>query len=219
MEDSENQNHIAREFKKALYKLENQDFTEAERILEDLALAYDVPMAWAYIGAIKFGQLNTGGATVQQALNCFSRATGLNPSGKSEYQEAYIKLSLGQLEALKEDWYETKKHGKKAARSRLWNAAALGVAVGLGNQKTKTGNNIFRGTAGVAGAAYTLNRIQKHSQETKSAKEGLAIIEETMRQVLRGVREFCSDNILLYGPFLEKANNFGFSDKVLSVLK
>jgi len=215
MDDLETQKYIEQEFKKALYKLENNDFATAESIFENIALTYDNATAWAYIGAIKLGQVNTGNTTVNQALKCFHRAFVLNPSSKSEYQKSYISLSLGQLETLRDNWIETKKHGKEASHARLWNGALMGISIGLGSQKTK-GNNVFRGVAGVAGAGYAANRMAKNTMTSRSTKEALPIIEETMRQVVAGVRLFCSDNHELYQPFLEKINSFGFSQKVLS---
>ena len=93
----------------------------------------------------------------------------------------------------------------------------MGLAIGLGSQKAKS-NNVFRGVAGVAGAGYAANRMAKNTMASRSAKEVLPIIEETMRQVVAGVRLFCSENHELYQPFLEKINNFGFSQKVLSAV-
>jgi tetratricopeptide (TPR) repeat protein len=217
MDEFETQKYIEQEFKKALYKLEDNDFATAESIFENIALTYDNATAWAYIGAIKMGQVSAGTTTVDQALKCFHRAVALDPSSKSDYQKSWIALSMGQLEALRDSWFDTYKHKKDARHAQIWNGALMGLSIGLGNQKTK-GNNVFRGVAGVAGAGYAASGIVKNTTNARSAKEALRIIEETMRQVLRGAKQFCSDDDALYKPFLEKVYNFRFANRVLSAV-
>ncbi len=194
---------IDTELKKVEYKIENDDLVGAENILENLAIEHGLPIAWIYIGAIKMGQLGTGKTTVQQALNCFIRASELEPSRKEEYQSTYCDLSLQQIEKFRNFYFVTKKQAKKAKSSKRWNAVLVGLSVGLGNQHSNNGNNAFRGTAGVAGAAYAINQISKKSTQYQEAGDFLLFVDKTMRQLIAGANSFCSNNQSLYKSFSE----------------
>ncbi|MDO8515650.1 MAG: hypothetical protein Q7S28_00170, partial [bacterium] len=89
------QSLVDTEFRKAAYKIENNDLIGAQDIYENLAISYNVPMAWLYIGILKLIQLDlTGRITVNQALNDFKKAAQLLPDAKLFFQLRYTVLSI-----------------------------------------------------------------------------------------------------------------------------
>ena len=70
----------------------------AEKIFEELALRYDEPRAWQSIGEIKFKQLESGKATVAQALNCFIKSVNpllkVEDESKKQTQKVFEGLAL-----------------------------------------------------------------------------------------------------------------------------
>jgi hypothetical protein len=163
------------------------------------------------LGGIKLHQLDSGKTKVQQAINCFNRAVELNPDSKGQYQETYSNVSLQQIEKFRNYYLETKQHEKKAKRGRFWNAALMGAAIGYGNQRTNSSNSVFRGTAGVAGAAYAIDRMNKNSMQKQEAKNLLPFYQEIIKQLVEGVRSYCSDNLTVYQEFLNKTNQLNLA--------
>jgi hypothetical protein len=72
----------------------------------------------------------------------------------------------------------------------------------LGNQRSKTGNNAFRGAAGVAGAAYGLNKINQYSKSLEESEDVIEFLQDTVAQLITGVVDFCSDSTA-YQSFYE----------------
>jgi len=206
------------EFKKAGYKLSNEDLSAAEAIYENLAISYNVPMAWCYLGKLKLLQLEDGTGSVKQALNCFTKASEKLPVAKNVYQVMYVALSRQLIARFLNLYSETIAETKKAKSGRFWNAALVGLSVGLGNQNTKTGNNTFRGAAGVAGAAYGLNKIGQHSQSLKETEDIKLSIENTISQLIAGVKIFCSDYEPAYKPFSEYIEKITSNNKSLKIV-
>jgi hypothetical protein len=215
--DNPVQNLIHNEIKKAAYKLSNEDLSGAEAIYENLAISYNVPMAWIYLGKLKLLQLENGTGSVKQALNCFTKASEKLPAAKTLYQVMYLSLSRQLIAKFLNLYLEMIAETKKQKSGRFWNAALVGLSVGLGNQRSKTGNNAFRGAAGVAGAAYGLNKIGQHSQNLKEVEEEKLLIESTISQLIAGVTIFCSDCEPAYQSFSEYIERIANSNKSLKL--
>ena len=213
-----NQDLIHTEIKKAGYKLSNEDISGAKNIYENLAVSYNVPMAWIYLGKLKLIELENGTGTVKQALNCFTKASEKLPAAKTVYQVMYVALSRQLIARFINLYLQTIAETKKAKSGRFWNAALVGLSVGLGNQRSKTGNNAFRGVAGVAGAAYGLNKINQHSQNIEASEDVKAFLGSTISQLAAGVQIFCSDYEPVYKPFAEYIEKMANSNKSLEVL-
>jgi hypothetical protein len=209
------QSLIDTEFKRAIYKLDNGDVAGAENIFENLAFTYNVPMAWIAIGNIKLNQLETGKTSVQQALKCFVKASDLLSGEKPYYQSLYCESSLRQIEKLLNYYSDIRQKAKKAKSSKKWNLLGMALSIGLGNQNSNSGNNAFRGTAGVAGAAYSLNQLKNNSMQAKEAEKLLSILDATIKQVIDGVKYFCSDNQNVYQEFLKQIERIGSANKLL----
>ena len=192
------------EFKKAIYKLENEEIEEAQRIFEDLAFAHNAPTAWIYLGGIKLGQLDTGETTVQQALNCFNKALEINPILKEDYQETYYELSIQQIEKFRNYYLNTKKQASKANRKAFGGLAFSGLSLLLGSQSKTTTNKIL----GDAGAVYGGYRANKNFQNNKDVKQLLPFYEMTIKQLAQGIKSYCSDNKNIYQNFLTKMSQF-----------
>ena len=212
------QDLIYNEIKRAGYKLSNEDLLGAENIYENLAVSYNVPQAWMFLGKLKLLQLENGTGTVKQALDCFIKASEKLPGAKIVYQSMYASLSRQLIARFVNLYLETIAETKKAKSGRFWNAALVGLSVGLGNQRSKTGNNAFRGAAGVAGAAYGLNKIGQHSQNIAASKDIGVFLESTISQLAAGTQIFCSDYEPVYKPFAEYIEKIANSNKSLKVL-
>ena len=106
---------------------------------------------------------------------------------------------------------------KKEKSGKFWNTAFVGLSVGLGNQRSNTGNNAFRGAAGVAGAAYGINKMGQHSQNLKEAENIKLFIEDIISQLIAGVKIFCSDYELVYKPFSEYIERITINNKLLKL--
>ncbi len=195
------------ELKRGIYKLENEDIAGAESIFENLALTHNVPMAWIYIGGIKLGQLDSGKTSVNQALNCFLKASELLPELREKYQETYCDLSLQQIERFCNYYLETKQQRKKAKSNKIWSAVLMGLSVGYGNKRSDNNNNVFRGMTGAAGAAYSFQQMNKSSIQKTEAENRLSFLENTITQLIKGVDSFCSDNQGLYQRFVGRIND------------
>ncbi len=196
-------NLINTEIKKAGYKLFNEDLAGAESIYENLAISYNVPMAWVYLGKLKLLELENGTGTVKQALNCFTKASEKLPAAKIVYQAMYAALSRQLIARFVNLYLETIAETKKAKRGRLWNAALVGLSVGMGNKRSNANNNVFRGAAGVAGVMYGLKKIGQHSQNLQDTQQMRLLLENTISQLITGVKTFCSDYESVYKPFSE----------------
>jgi hypothetical protein len=208
---------VHNEFKKAGYKLSNEDLSGAEEIYENLAISYNVPMAWVYLGKLKLLGLENGTGSVKQALNCFTKASEKLPTAKNVLQVMYLALSRQLIARFFNLYLETAAEAKKAKSSKFWNAALVGLSVGLGNQRSQTGNNTFRGVAGVAGAAYGLNKIGQHSQSLKETEDIKLYLGNMISQLISGVRIFCSDYELAYKPFTEYIERIANNNKSLKI--
>jgi hypothetical protein len=215
--DNSIEDFVHNEFKKAGYKLSNENLSEAEAIYENLAISYNVPMAWVYLGKLKLLQLENGTGSVKQALNCFTKASEKLPVAKNVYQVMYSALSRQLIARFINLHTETVAEMKEAKSGRFWNAALVGLSAGLGNQRSKTGNNTFRGAAGVAGAAYGLNKIGQHSQNLKGAANTKLLLENTISQLVAGVKIFCSDYELVYKPFSDYVERIANNNKSLKL--
>lgn len=215
--DKPNQDFIHNEIKKAGYKLSNEDLAGAEAIYENIAVSYNVPAAWIYLGEIKLLELENGTGTVKQSLNCFTKASELLPGAKTLYQVMYSSLSRQLIAKFLNLYLETIVETKKAKSGKFWNAALMGLSVGLGNQRSKTGNSAFRGAAGVAGAAYGLNKIGQHSQNLKEAENIKLFLESTISQLIAGVKIFCSDYEPAYKSFSEYVERIANTNKSLKL--
>jgi hypothetical protein len=217
--DKLNQDFIHNEIKKAGYKLSNEDLVGAEAIYENIAVSYNVPAAWLYLGRLKLLQLENGTGTVKQALNCFTKASEKLPGAKPVYQVMYSSLSRQLIARFLNLYLETIAETKKAKSGRFWNVALVGLSVGLGNQRSKTGNNAFRGAAGVAGAAYGLNKINQHSQNLAASEDVKNFLENTISQLIAGVEVFCSDYEPAYKDFSEYIERIANSNKSLKIFR
>lgn len=196
------ENSIDIEFKRGVYKLENGDMVGAEKIFEDLAFKHSAPMAWVYIGGIKLGQLDSGGSTVQQALNCFIKASQINPASKEMYQSIFCDISTKQIEKFYNQYLLTKKQAGKASR-RSWGGLALGgLSLLFANQSQSTGNKVLGG----AGVIYGAYRSNKNFSNSRDIKQLLPFYITTIKQLVAGVESFCSDNKNVYQDFLNKTN-------------
>jgi len=195
------------EFEKAAYKLQNGEVDEAQNILEDLAFAHNLPMAWVYLGVIKFGKLDSGETNVQQALNCFIKAAEIDPASQAEYQQTYQDLSVGQIEVFYSEYLEAKKHAGKAKGRAFGSVALGGLSLLLGNRSNKTSNQIL----GDAGAAYGAYRASQNFSQSNEIKQLLPFYEETIKQLIDGVRVYCSDNLTIYGRFLTRMGELNLS--------
>jgi hypothetical protein len=213
------QNFIHNEAKKAGYKLDNGDMSGAENIYENLAISHNVSLAWLYLGKLKLLQLESGTGSVKQALNCFAKASEKLPAAKIVYQGMYASLSRQLIAKFLNLYLETIAETKKAKSGRFWNAALVGLSVGLGNQRSKNGNNAFRGAAGVAGAAYGLNKINRHSQNLQESEAVKVFLENTISQLIAGVKIFCSDYEPAYKDFSEYIERIANSNKSLKMLR
>ncbi len=213
------QDLIHTEIKKAGYRISNEDISGAENIYENLAISYNVPMAWLYLGKLKLLELENGAGTVKQALDCFTKASEKLPAAKTVYQVMYVSLSRQLIARFINLYLETIAETKKAKSGRFWNAALVGLSVGLGNQRSKTGNNAFRGAAGVAGAAYGLNKIGQHSQNLQETERIKVFLENTISQLIAGVKIFCSDYEPAYKSFSEYIERIANSNKSLKMLR
>ena len=212
------QDFIHNEFKKAGYKLSNEDLSGAEAIYENIAISHNVPMAWIYLGKIKLLQLENGIGTIKQALNCFMKASELLPAAKPVYQIMYLALSRQLIARLLNIYSEKVTETKRAKSGKLWSAALVGLSVGLGGQRSKTGNDAFRGAAGVFGAVYGLNKIRQHSQNLKEVEEKKLFLENTILQLIVGVKTFCLDCEPGYRSFSEYVERMADSNKFLKSL-
>lgn len=195
---------VSTELKRGAFKLQNEDYEEAEKIFENVAVTYDDPTAWMCLGGIKFHQLDSGKSKVQGAILCFEKALEFDPDSKKQYQQSLAEMSLQQIEKLRDSYLDTKMQVKKAGRGLFWNALLTGAAIGYGSQRSSKGNNVFRGAAGVAGSAYALNRVGQHSSNKKELKNLLPFYQQTVKELVEGARLYCSDNLPLYRDFLEK---------------
>jgi len=217
--DNPTQNFINTEIKKAGYKLSNEDISGAEAIYENIAISYNVPMAWLYLGELKLLQLENGTGTVKQALNCFTKASELLPGAKTLYQVKYASLSRQTIAKFLNLYLETVASAKKEKRGRFWSAAIIGLSIGLGNQRSKTGNNVFRGAAGVAGAAHGLNKMGQHSQNLKEVESVRLFLENIIPQLIAGVKMFCSNYEPVYKSFSEYTERITNSNKSLKLFR
>jgi hypothetical protein len=213
------QDLIFNEIKKAGYKLSNEDLSGAENIYENLAISYNVPQAWMFLGKLKLLQLENGTGTVKQALDCFTKASEKLPGAKIVYQSMYASLSRQLIARFINLYLETIAEAEKAKSGRFWNAALVGLSVGLGNQRSKTGNNAFRGAAGVAGAAYGINKIGQHSQDLAATKEIKTFLENTITQLIAGVEIFCADYEPAYKEVSEFIERITTTNKALKVFQ
>ncbi len=190
------------ELKRGVYKLENGDMAGAEKIFEDLAFKYNAPMAWVYIGGIKLGQLDSGESTVQQALNCFVKASQINPTSKEMYQSIFCDIATKQIEKFYNQYFLTKKQAGKASR-RGWGSLALGgLSLLFANQSQTLGNKMLGGAGGIYGAY----RANKNFSNSSNAKQLLSFYITTIKQLVAGVGSFCSDSKNIYQDFLNKTN-------------
>ena len=208
-------NLVDAEFKKGVYKLQNGDTVEAEKIFEDLAITHGVPMAWVYIGGIKLKQLELGKTNVQQALNCFIKASQLSPESKGQNQVIYCDVSLWQIKNFCGRYLEAKKQAGKAKGRAFGGLALGGLAMLLGNQSNKTTNKIL----GDAGAIYGGYRASKNFSQSKDAKQLLSFYNNTIAQLIEGVKIYCSDNNDVYQKFINGVNQFSLSDNALKGLQ
>jgi len=203
------------ELKKGIYKLQNGDLVEAEKIFENLAFTHGLSIAWVYLGGIKLRQLESGKTNVQQALNCFAKATELSPESRGQYQIAYCDISLWQIKNFCNRYLETKKQASKA-KSRAFGGLALGgLSLLLGNQSNKTTSKIL----GDAGAAYGGYRASKNFLQSKDAKQLLSFYNTGIAQLIEGVKIYCSDNAEVYQKFINGINQFSLSDNALKGLQ
>lgn len=220
--DNPTQDFINTEIKKAGYKLGNEDLSGAEEIYENLAISYNVPMVWVHLGKLKLLQLESGTGSVKQALDCFTKASQSStfkslPQAKAILQEMYSSLSRQLIARFVNLHNETIAEMKKEKSGRFWNTALVGLSAGIGNQRSKTGNSAFRGAAGVAGAAYGINKIGQHSQNLKEAENIKLFLEDTISQLIAGVTIFCSDYELGYKPFCEYIERITGNNKSLKL--
>ncbi len=213
--ETESDEAYSKEWKKAIYKLESGDVEEAGKIFEDIAFTYDDPAAWIALGGNKFARLGSDEVTVQQALNCFTKASELNPSSRTEYQTTFRDFSLQSLEAFCQVYAAVKQEAKKAKSGRRWNLALAGLSAVLGNRPVNrnNGNPTFRAMAGVGGAAYGLHKAGQHFDEFKEAEGLLNFLEETIKELILGVHSFCLENREVYQEFLVKVNQLGLPNK------
>ncbi len=215
--DNPAQNLINTEVKKAGYKLSNEDISGAEAIYENIAISYNVPMAWLYLGELKLLQLEGGTGTVKQALNCFTKASELLPGAKTLYQVKYLSLSRQLIAKFLNLYSETIASAKREKSGRFWSAAIVGLSIGLGNQRSKNGNNVFRGAAGVAGAVHGLNKMGQHSQNLKDVESVKLFLENTISQLIAGVKMFCSDYEPAYKSFSEYVERIVSNNKFIKL--
>jgi len=206
---------IDTEFKKGAYKLQNGDMAEAEKIFENLAFAHNVPMAWVYIGGIKLKQLESGKTNVQQALNCFIKASELSPESKAQNQTIYCDVSLWQIKNLCNRYLETKKQVGKAKGRAFGGLALGGLSLLLGNQSNKTTSKIL----GDAGAIYGGYQASKNFSQSKDAKQLLSFYNNTIAQLIEGVKIYCSDNNDVYQKFINGVNQFSLANNALKGLQ
>jgi hypothetical protein len=217
--ESSVQDLINNEVKRAGYKIDNGDLRGAEDIYENIAISYDVPSAWWYLGKLKLLQLENGVETVKQALNCFTKASELLPGAKSLYQVTYCSISRQLIARFINFYLGAIKDAKKQKSGRFWNAAIIGLSIGLGNRHSDTGNNAFRGAAGVAGTLYGINKINQHSQSLKDIESKKLFLKNTISQLILGVKMFCSDYELIYKPFSEYIEKITSSNESLKIFK
>ncbi len=203
------------EIQRAIYKLENEDIDEAEKIFENLAFTYHDPTAWTYIGMVKLYKLDSGETNVQQALNCFIKASKLSPSLKEQHQNTYCEISMQQIEKFRDYYLEIKQQAKKAKSSRRWNFVLMGLSAGIGNSTNKNnGNQTFRAIAGAGGAAYALQQANKNFERYKNAEQLLNFFNETIKQLVAGIKSYCSENQAVYQGFLDKMSQLNLSSFV-----
>lgn len=194
------------EYKRAVYKWENGNTAEAEKIFEDLAITHDLPQAWAQLGAIKFIQINSGDATVQQALNCFTRASNLDLLSKELFQETYCHASLKSIQQYCLWYLQTKKEIGASTRKMWGNVALAGISLLVGNNTKNKTLGAIAGAGGAAAGAYGANR---NRMQRMDAKQRLAFHEGTIRNLVAGVNQFCEDNQPLRIEFSKKIAALG----------
>ena len=192
---------IEAELKKGIFKLENEDIASAEKIFEELALTHDVPVAWIYIGGIKLSQLDSEKATVQQALNCFKKASEILPELREDHQETYCDLSIQQIEKFYNYYLLAKRESNKATGKMWGNVALGGLSLILGNNAK---NKTFGAVLGTAGAGVGAYHAGKNISQKRDAKQILSFYNETIKQLIGGVKSYCSDNREVYAEFLNK---------------
>ena len=180
MEETQIKNFL----KRGVYKLENGEFEEAEKIFEDLAIEADLPIAWIQIGNIKLSQVGLGKATVRQVLNCFERAVSLAPGERRRYEDLYASLSLEQLHECSGLYKNIRRAIKENKSGKTWNYVLAGASAAIGAKKGNgTGNNTFRAFAGAAGAAYGLHRAAQKSTQVEISKNTLIYLEKSMMEI------------------------------------
>jgi hypothetical protein len=207
------------EFKRGIYKLENEDFVGAGKIFEELAFTYDSSMAWIYLGLTKFAQLRTGVTNINQILDCFERGTELSLASKKQYQKIYYEVSFEQIQNFSNWLLDIKNKSKKAKSGRFWNTVLLGVAAGYGSHKSDKSNNVFTGVTGVAGSAYALNKMGIHSDEIKNLGDIEDFIMDIIRQLVIGIKSYCGDNQEIWQSFVEKVKQIISSNSKLSEIE
>jgi hypothetical protein len=151
------------------------------------------------------------------SADCFTKASKSLPQAKSVLQVMYSSLSRQLIARFVNLHMETITEMKKEKSGRFWNTALMGLSAGIGNQRSKTGNNAFRAAAGVAGAAYGINKMGQHSQNLKEAENVKLFIEDTISQLIAGVKIFCSDYELAYKPFSEYIERITSNNKLLKL--
>ena len=191
-----------------VYKFENGDVDAAEKIFENLAVIHDFPPAWIYLGSVKFLQINSEKTTVKQVLNCYLKARELNPSGYKDFQKSYYNYSLGLIEYFCNKYSETKKEINKA-NSKMWGNAALGGLSLLVGNNTK--NRTFGAIAGSVGAGVAGYHTSKNITQKRDAKQLLSFYSENIKQLIDGVKFYCSDGEEIYPLFKNKIELLGLS--------
>lgn len=213
MNNKETKFFIDTELKKAAYKIENNDLIGAENIYENIAITYNEPMVWVAIGNLKFQQLETGETTVQQALNCFSRAVLAAPNERNFFENTYCELSILLIDKFHTFYTNVQKKIKEEKTGKFWNIVLTGAAIGFGVSRSNNTNNVFKGVAGTAGAVYGLHKVGEHSRGLKDVETAKAFLENTIKDLIRGVKNFCADNPSVYKKFTDHLDQLSSTNK------
>jgi len=190
----------AAEFKKGVYKFTCGEFDEAKKIFEDLAFGQNFGEAWVYLGALKVLNLESGETTVQQAVECFSRADSLLPERVNQHQALYSEFTLPMIKYFCNKYEDVKSQSSSAKRKTFGSIAFSGLSLLLGSQAKKSGSKLL----GAVGGVYGAYSAQQNRQEAGDMQQLVEFYKKIIVQLVASVTMYCHENKNVYLEFQNK---------------
>ena len=185
------ENSIDSEIKMGMYKLDNGDLKEAEKIFEKLAVVNNIGVGWIYLGIIKFKYFEQEQGNVAQILKTFQNAQKIVPEEKKRLQDLYYRFSIDLIKKSLDCWNHAKREKSKNSGKMWGNLTLGGISLLVGNN---TSNRTLGTVIGSTGAGMSGYHASKNISQKINAKQAMEFYSHRIQELTEGIEIFCEDN-------------------------